>query len=133
MLANAYLRGGKWLAAAGEYEKSEKLRPNHPDTPLNLGYAYYHAGNSDEAVKAWRKAVALSPRDALPAASLALGLRADGHEREARECMAQTIRLDPGWNRRVSLDFRWSLDMRRDIDKLAKASGDIRQAASQHF
>lgn len=132
MLGNAYLRSGKWLPAASEYEKSAKLRPIHSDTQLNLGYAYYHAGNRDEAIKAWRKAVALSPRDSLPAVSLALGLYADGHEHEARECMMRAMRMDPGWNRRVELDFRWSPDMRTEIDELAKASGDTRQAASQH-
>lgn len=132
MLGNAYLRAQRWLPAAAEYQKSSQLRPHYPDTPLNLGYAYYGAGQHNLAVAAWREAVRQSPRDALPTVSLALGLYADGHPLEARECMMQTMRLDLGWKRRVSKDFRWSPDMRRDIDKLAIAAGGVPDSASQH-
>jgi Flp pilus assembly protein TadD len=133
MLGNAYLRAQRWLPAAAEYQKSAELRPHHPDTPLNLGYAYYGAGRHSLAVAAWREAVRQSPRDTLPAVSLTLGLYADGDEHGARECMIQTMRLNPGWKRLVSRDFRWSPDMRRDIDKLAIATGEVPDSASQHF
>lgn len=132
MLGNAYLRAQRWESAAAEYRKALQLRPNHPDTPLNLGFAYYRAGRRDQAVAAWYEAVRQSPHDALPAVSLALGLHADGHEHEARECMIQTIHLDPEWKRRVSRDFRWSPDMQREVDRLAASVVGGMEPASQH-
>jgi tetratricopeptide (TPR) repeat protein len=133
MLGNALMRAHSWTSAIPEYQTSAALRPQFSDTYLNLGYAYYHTGNTNEAVEAWHKAVALSPMDALPDISLALGLHAAGQEHAAHECMMRAISLDRGWNRRVAQDFRWSPDMLRDIDELAKASGNNPRATSQHL
>ena len=132
MLGNALMREHAWHAAIPEYQASAKLRPQFPDTYLNLGYAFYHSRMPSEAVDAWRTAARQSPRDSLPAVSLALGLRAAGQEREARECMLQTMYLDPEWKRRVTNDFRWSADMRREVDELAAAVSGNPGTVPQH-
>jgi tetratricopeptide (TPR) repeat protein len=60
MLGNALMRSHYWLAAIPEYQASANLRPQHPDTYLNLGYALYHSGMTSQAVGAWRSRNILS-------------------------------------------------------------------------
>jgi Flp pilus assembly protein TadD len=115
MLGNAYFREHKWLPAAGQYERSARLRPNHPDTFLSLGYADYQAGLDDRAVRAWHRAVDLSPNDALTHLSLGLGLIREQKIQDAQGELLIGMRLDPNWQNRLQLDVRFTPQMMQDI------------------
>jgi Flp pilus assembly protein TadD len=118
MLGNALYRQGDWRDAADAYAAAARLRPTHPDTQLCLGHAYYEAGDREAAVIAWRQGVKLSPHDALPRASLALGLATTGRAEEARHQAARALRLDAALRQRLAIDVRWSPAERRQIDML---------------
>jgi Flp pilus assembly protein TadD len=115
MLGNAYFREHKWLPAAGQYERSARLRPNHPDTFLSLGYARYHIGQFQRAVSAWQQAVSLAPSDALPRLSLGLGLIKEQKIQDAQGELLIGMRLDPNWQNRLRLDVRFTPQMMQDI------------------
>ena len=119
MLGNALMRAHAWRAAIPEYSASAKLRPQYPDVYLNLGYAFYHARMTSQAVDAWRTASQQSPRDALIQASLALGLLATGNRPAALEEISAAQDLDPAWRHIAAVDFRWNDAMRADADNLA--------------
>ena len=119
MLGNALMRAHSWRSAIPEYQASAKLRPQHPDTYLNMGYACYHAGMTSQAVQAWRESARQSPHDALILATLAVGLAAKGDRDAALKEMAAAEAADPGWRRIAGVDFRWNQGMRADADRLA--------------
>lgn len=56
-----YLNAGQLYEAAGEFEWARKLMPGHPDPRLNLGLALERGGRIDEAIEAYRTALALAP------------------------------------------------------------------------
>jgi len=120
MLGNALMRSSDWRAAIAEYQNSARLNSNHPDTYLNLGYAYYHISEPRQAVQAWETAARQSPNDALIHATLAIGLLKAGAREEAIGEIARARRLDPGafWRKTAEVDFRWDQRMRADADQL---------------
>jgi Flp pilus assembly protein TadD len=120
MLGNALMRSQNWSAAVPEYQKSAKLRPDHPDTYLNLGFAYYHDGKTRQAVEAWRTASSQSPNDAMIHATLGAGFLKIGDRADALSEVASAQRLDPtgNWCKIVAMDFRWNEEMRADAYKL---------------
>lgn len=122
MLGNALMRAHAWHAAIPEYQASAKLRPQHPDTYLNLGYALFHSGMPSKAVDAWKTASQQSPRDSLIRASLAISLLATGDRPAALKEIAAAQGIDPGWRRIAAVDFRWNDRMRADADNLARGS-----------
>lgn len=56
-----FLNAGQLYEAAGEFEWARKLMPGHPDPRLNLGLALERGGRIDEAIDAYRTALALAP------------------------------------------------------------------------
>ncbi len=120
MLGNLLFRKGDWSGAIDYYQAASRLRPDHPDTHLNLGYASYHAKRLEDAVKAWQDAVAQSPSDALPHLSLAIGYLAQGRDSKARRHMAQALDLDGGWKNRIVIDIRWTSEMVEEVSTLAR-------------
>jgi tetratricopeptide (TPR) repeat protein len=113
-------RQQNWPEAIHHYGEAARLRPRHPDTHLNLGYACYHLGKSAEAMAAWRVAVAQSPQDALPHLSLAIGFLARENRPQARHHLARALELDPNWKDRVAIDVRWTPLMVTEINALAE-------------
>jgi Flp pilus assembly protein TadD len=120
MLGNVLMRAHSWSLAIPQYQKAAQLRPFHPDTYLNLGYAFYHSGRTHEAVDAWRTASRQSPNDAFIHATVAIGLLEIGSRRDAVDELASAWRLDrrSAWRTAAVSDFRWDNRMRADADKL---------------
>jgi Flp pilus assembly protein TadD len=120
MLGNVLMRAHSWSSAIPQYQKAAQLRAFHPDTYLNLGYAFYHAGRTREAVEAWRVASRQSPNDAMIHATLAIGLLEIGSRHDALDELASAWRLDrrSAWRSAAVTDFRWDNRMRTDADKL---------------
>ena len=119
-LGNVLFRQREWSGAIHHYGEAARLRPQHPDTYLGLGYACYRAGRVDEAVAAWRATVRQSPSDALPHLSLAVGLHALGQKVEALHHLAWAQELDPRWEQRIAIDIRWTQDMVRKVRGLVE-------------
>ncbi len=57
-LANALSQVGEWDKASFHYSKITEWNPGYEHAGLNLGYALYRAGRTDEAVAAWQKTLA---------------------------------------------------------------------------
>jgi Flp pilus assembly protein TadD len=56
-----YLKRGQLYEAAGEFEWARKLMPGHPDPRMNLALTLEQAGQTDEAIKAYRTALEVWP------------------------------------------------------------------------
>lgn len=56
-----YLNASRLYEAAGEFEWARKLMPAHPDPRVNLGLALERGGRIDEAIDAYRSALAAAP------------------------------------------------------------------------
>ncbi|HSE42517.1 MAG TPA: tetratricopeptide repeat protein [Acidobacteriota bacterium] len=68
----------------------------NPYTLYNLGVGFYNAGQTDEAIRYWEKAVSLDPK--LTDAWLQLGFAyyAAGNIAKAKEALQKVIELEPG-------------------------------------
>lgn len=137
MLANAHFRLGEWRLASTEYSEAGRLRPNHPDTHLNLGFAHWRQGVQGAALDAWQRASEQSPDDALPMLACALGLLETGSTAAARALFLKAADLDPGWGERLAIDIRWTpgdIDQLRQLaenreESKGKSSGPVHSAA----
>jgi Flp pilus assembly protein TadD len=119
VFANALFRQERWKEAAQQYLAAAEHRPRHPDTVLGLGYSLYRSGEVDAAVEAWSVAVRLTPADALPHLSLAIGLLSQERPEEARDRFRVAVELDPMWHRRLEIDIRWTPAMLHKLSTLA--------------
>jgi Flp pilus assembly protein TadD len=81
--------------AVEEYRASLALDPDHPDTHLNLGLTLAEQGKIEEAERALRTAVELSPRDAYPRHELAALQMDAGDYRAAIAQLKEVVRLEP--------------------------------------
>ena len=70
-------------------------KPDHPDTLHLLGLAAYQAGQINEAINNFRRAVKLNPQVYFYHNNLGLALDAQGLTEEAIDCYKQTIKLKP--------------------------------------
>src|SRR5205085_1209958 len=71
------------------------LRPESPGAHLNLGFALYDKGQSDEAIACYNEAIALDPKYAAAHHNLGEALRGKGQLDEAITCYKEAIALDP--------------------------------------
>jgi tetratricopeptide (TPR) repeat protein len=83
LLARALVERGSAEAALEHHRRMLQFVPPDPDTLVNYGFLAMQAGGTDEAIDAWRKAVAID--DAQPLAHFYLGsaLEAKGRKKDA--------------------------------------------------
>jgi Flp pilus assembly protein TadD len=92
---------GKYQDALELSKKAIKEEPNNPDAYNLLGMAYNKtggAGNKEQVVKAFRKAVELDPGNYLFLANLGLALFYEGNKKEAAVYLKKADELDPNPN-----------------------------------
>ncbi|HXG01995.1 MAG TPA: tetratricopeptide repeat protein, partial [Candidatus Binatia bacterium] len=92
-----YLQLGRLEEARLRFEKAVELDPNFAEAHMNLGVALAEAGRWEEAVPAYRRALAL-PTLATPHVAyqnLGLALYHLKRYREAEEALRVALRLDP--------------------------------------
>ena len=65
-LGMTLVSSGDFTEAAGYFERTIELKPDHVEALINLGAVYGRARNVDMAVKSLQRAVELSP-DSIPA------------------------------------------------------------------
>jgi hypothetical protein len=82
LMARIFAAERQWTQAAEQAELVLKLAPSHPEAQrllaealINMGFARVMVGDFDEAVKAFRRAVALDPASARARDLLALALK----------------------------------------------------------
>ncbi len=78
----------------GTFESSASLKPDAPQAHFNLGTALAQAGRLDEAVAAFRTALAKRPGYTLAHNNLGRVLLAQGKTGEALKHLAEAVRLD---------------------------------------
>lgn len=60
-LAVLYLRGSEFTAALGPLRHAHDIYPNSPDVDKLMGWAYYGANRTDQAIAEWKVAAKLRP------------------------------------------------------------------------
>jgi serine/threonine-protein kinase len=93
LLAEAEAEARKAVALA----ESSGRHPGYAQAYNNLGLALRGQGRLEEAVAAYRKAVALAPGYALAHNNLGVALERQGHRDQALACYRTAIRLDPAY------------------------------------
>jgi tetratricopeptide (TPR) repeat protein len=60
-LAVLYLRGSQFTAALEPLEHAQQISPNSPDVDKLMGWAYYGANKTRQAIEEWKQAAKLRP------------------------------------------------------------------------
>jgi tetratricopeptide (TPR) repeat protein len=76
---------GEFAAAIVEYEKALALEPKFTDALHGLAQAHYARGDSDNAIAAAKRILAINPNDPLAYTTLALAYGKKGMNKEAQE------------------------------------------------
>lgn len=82
-LATQFWTEGRFDEALDQLTQAQALDPLSPLISLNLGRHFYYVRNYSRAIEAYRKALALDPRNAIAGQLLALAFSANGHPDEA--------------------------------------------------
>ncbi|HTM21196.1 MAG TPA: tetratricopeptide repeat protein [Kofleriaceae bacterium] len=82
-------------AAIGCYQKALKLRPDSPETWINMGRLHAEGGRPEEARECFRVAVGMDPDDATAVYNLGVVAQDLGDDREAIDHYRRSLELDP--------------------------------------
>lgn len=108
LLANAYLRAGRFDSAAATFDDAMKLGDNSARTALGLSLAYVAAGRNRDAV-----AILDDWRDAIPAADLGLALALAGEPTRGSAILSDALRGGENTPKlRQNLAYAYALDGR---------------------
>lgn len=108
LLANAYLRAGRFDSAAATFDDAMTLGDNSAKTALGLSLAYVAAGRNRDAV-----AILDDWRDAIPAADLGLALALAGEPTRGAAILADALRGGENTPKlRQNLAYAYALDGR---------------------
>lgn len=108
LLANAYLRAGRFASAAATFDDAMKLGDNSAKTALGLSLAYVAAGRNRDAV-----AILDDWRDAIPAVDLGLALALAGEPTRGSAILSDTLRGGENTPKlRQNLAYAYALDGR---------------------
>ncbi|MEW5735545.1 MAG: tetratricopeptide repeat protein, partial [Thermodesulfobacteriota bacterium] len=96
-LGNVLLKQGKYVRAAGNFEKALALHPGYYEARLSYGVSLVRQGRLDEAIAQMQKALEIFPD--YPEAHLSLGtaLAGTGRFEEAEEHLKRALALSPGY------------------------------------
>jgi tetratricopeptide (TPR) repeat protein len=94
-VADARLRAGRRAAAADALRRTFQIEPAHPAGLHSLGRLLYAEGRLEEALEAYRHALAAAPGDAEVAVNLASALLAAGSSGEAGSLLARVLAARP--------------------------------------
>jgi protein O-mannosyl-transferase len=83
-LGNAYMTEKKYGLAAEQYRIAESIYAKNSELLANLGSALYQMGDTEEAIRYYRRAIELAPMYPMIRYSLIVALRARGDLAEAR-------------------------------------------------
>jgi len=83
-------------AAISCYQKALKLRPDAPETWINMGRLHAEGGDPEQARECFRMALGLDPDDATAAYNLGVVAQDLGDDREAIDHYRRALDLDPG-------------------------------------
>lgn len=94
-----YLSRGQLYDAASEFEWARKLMPGHPEPRVNLALALERAGQTDEAISAYRSALAVWDNHLPAQLGLARLQVSSGNADEETFELLDTIAMrgDPQW------------------------------------
>jgi adenylate cyclase len=130
--ADGYMHLGMILTYVGQpqegltmTEKAMRLNPHSPVWYLDaLGWRYYGVGRSEEAIAAFKRALARSPNAPSARLGLTAAYGALGREAEARTEAAEFLRLTPNFSLEVHrqwVPFKDPAALERHLDHLRKA------------
>jgi tetratricopeptide (TPR) repeat protein len=83
-------------AAIEEWLAAQRFNADRPEALTNLGMLQLERGALDEAISAFRKAIALDPSFVQAAVNLAETYRAQGREDQAEQALRAALGRDPG-------------------------------------
>jgi Flp pilus assembly protein TadD len=91
------LRNSDYHSAASIWRTVLDVVPENTHAHTNLGAALESDGNTDEAIKHYRKALELNPRLFITYNDLGVALKSQGRLEEAVSCYHQAIQLKPDY------------------------------------
>lgn len=128
---------GQLIAAIGHYEKAIAIIPDFPEAELQRGNALLSLGRTDEAEKAFRRAVELRGEWTLALANLGSILVGKGQNAEAERVLLKAILLDelnfPAYSALTELRLRTNAkpEVLRDLlARLETLTGKAKPTAS---
>jgi tetratricopeptide (TPR) repeat protein len=92
----AWVATGYWRDSITFFTRDVQVVKDNALSYRHLGVAYFEMQRYDEAIKAFRNVLRLSPEDGASLYNLAMCLDRQGRLPEAARCYEQTIRLVPG-------------------------------------
>jgi len=96
-LAVAHTAAGDLDNAAQTYETAQRLRPDAPEVPVNLGRVFLEQGRVNDALACFRRAVQLTPHSAPAYNDLGEAYRQARQYDEAEQAFLTALRLDPAY------------------------------------
>ncbi len=94
-LGRIHGRSGDWAAAERAFAHSLNLQPDNVDAVLDHGEALYHINRTEEAIAAYRHAIALKPEDARGYFKLGSALVLQPDPADGKAVLFRAIALDP--------------------------------------
>ncbi len=83
------------VAAIACYQKALKLRPDSPETWINMGRLFAESGDPEQARDCFRTALGMDPDDATAVYNLGVVAQDLGDDREAIDHYRRALELDP--------------------------------------
>jgi adenylate cyclase len=116
---------GRWEESLVNAKKSLWLSPFPGAAPFKtLGYAYFMTGQYNESIKAWKKALKVSPNFLEAHVLLAACYSSLGRDAEARAAAKKVLDINPKFSiesKKKRLYFRNEADKERVVAALSKA------------
>ncbi|MEK7721740.1 MAG: tetratricopeptide repeat protein, partial [Elusimicrobiota bacterium] len=119
-----YSRSARYEQAAAQFEKAVSLFPGYEDALLELAVLRERDGSLTEAVKLYRRALSIKPRDSVARFRLAWALRKAGRGGEAKKALEGAFLLAP-------VNEKGGISMALAYAGGAQAAGDQDAAAQQ--
>ena len=96
-LAVAHTAAGDLDHAAQTYETAQRLRPDAPEVPVNLGRVFLEQGRGNDALACFRRVVQLTPHSAPAYNAVGEAHRQARQYDEAEQAFLNALRLDPAY------------------------------------
>jgi tetratricopeptide (TPR) repeat protein len=118
-LGNSYLKLEQYPEAIAAYEKAVSKEKDFWPAINNIGLVKYEQGNTEAALKDWRAALKIDPKQAEPQIAIAVGVYSQGKTEEGIKLAQAALTAD---SRYVSLEFLeenlWGKRLLKDAEKM---------------
>jgi len=95
-LGNEFDRAGNYAKAWEHYREAQRVEPDFPETPLNVGLLLIKEGRPGEAIGYFQRTLELRPRDVRGHYNMGVALVQSGRIAEGISHLRTALEIDPG-------------------------------------